>query len=157
MSDTATPAATEAKKEKKARGPNKPLQGKFEIEFLKEAAAPARAPLTPKGGHRETVMSDILEKLKLQPGVLAVVFTSPDATEVFKRRVTLLKAAERLGVIMDEKNTASRAFVKDGESQLGADGKQLHALYAMVATAEVAAEQAAAKAAKASAPVAATS
>lgn len=133
MSDEAAAETEAPKKEKKLRGKNKPVQGKFEIEFLKETAAPARAPLVHKGGPRETVMTDILAKLKEQPGTLAVVFTSPEPTEVFKRRVTLLKAAERLGIKMDDKNTASRAFVKDGAPVLGEDGKQLHALYAMVA------------------------
>lgn len=151
MSDESTATPATGAKARKPRGPNKPVQGKFEIEFLKETAAPARAPLSNKGGPRETVMTDILEKLKANPGVLAVVFTSPDAQEVFKRRVTLTKAAERLGIELDEKNTASRAFVKDGAPVLGGDGKQLHALYAMVATEEVATAQAAARAAKAAA------
>lgn len=121
-------------KAKKTRGPNKPVQGKFEIEFLKETAAPERKPLSGGGstGPRDTVMSDILKKLAEHPGTLAVVFHSPEPKEVFIRRASLLQAAERLGIALDEKNTASRAFVKDGAAVCGEDGKQLYALYAMV-------------------------
>lgn len=124
MSDAETP--------KKTRGPRKPLQGKFEIEFLKEAAAPERKPLG-KTGPQDTQYTQILNTLKEHPGQLAVVFASPDAGEVNSRRSALLGAAERLGIKMDEKNTCSRAFVKDGAPVNGPDGKQLQALYAMVA------------------------
>lgn len=134
MSDeSTTPASPE--KAKRKRGPNKPVQGKFEIEFLKEAAAPDRKPLQGGSGPRDTVMSDILKKLAEHPGTLAVVFTSPDAKEVFSRRASLINAAERLSIKLDEKNTASRAFVKDGQPVNDESGKQLYALYAMVATA----------------------
>jgi hypothetical protein len=115
------------------RGPNKPVQGKFEIEFLKETAAPERKPLVGGGGSgpRDTVLSDTLKKLKEHPGKLAVIFISPAAQEVYTRRVSLLNAADRLGIELDEKNTASREFEKDGVKQKDADGNQLYALYAM--------------------------
>ncbi len=118
--------------QKKTRGPSKPVQGKFEIEFLKEAKAPERAPLGGPKGPRDTVLSDILKKLAERPGTLAVVFTSPDADEVYHRRASLIQAATRLGIKLDMENTASRAFVKDGAAVVSGD-KQLHALYAMVA------------------------
>lgn len=128
-----TAATTEAPK-KRTRGPNKPLQGKFEIEFLKETAAPERKPLQGGGGGpRDTVLSETLKALAKHPGVLAVIFTSPDPKEVFTRRVSLIAAADRLGIKLDEKNTASRSFVKDGAQQKDAEGKDLYALYAMVA------------------------
>ena len=127
-------AATETK-EKRKRGPNKPLQGKFEIEFLKETAAPERKPLQGGGnsGPRDTQLSGILTELAKHPGVLAAVFTSVDRQEVFIRRASLLTAADRLGIKLDLKNTASRSFVKNGEVQKDAEGKELYALYAMVA------------------------
>lgn len=134
MADEST-GGTE-QKAKRARGPNKPLQGKFEIEFLKETAVPERKPLQGGGntGPRDTVLSDTLKKLAEHPGVLAVIFTSPDPKEVFIRRASLLQAADRLGIKLDEKNTASRAFVKDGKAVLAEDGKtEIYALYAMVA------------------------
>lgn len=138
MSDTnATADVNGSDKPKRVRGPNKPLQGKFEIEFLKETAAPERKPLAGGGGAtgpRDTVLSETLKALQAHPGKLAVVFTSPDSQEVFTRRVSLLNAADRLGIKLDEKNTASRAFVKDGQPVMSEDGsKQLYALYAMVA------------------------
>lgn len=123
MSEDAKP---EAVKEKRKRGPNKPLQGKFEIEFLQEAKAPDRKPLQGGGSHgpRETVLTDILGQLKEAPGKLAVVFSSPDREEVFRRRTSLLIAAERLGIKMDETNTCSREI----------PGKAgVYGLYAMVA------------------------
>lgn len=138
MSDTnatVTDTNANAKPAKKVRGPNKPLQGKFEIEFLKETAAPERKPLQGGGssGPRDTVLSETLKALQAHPGKLAVIFTSPDPQEVFTRRVSLLNAADRLGIKLDEKNTASRAFVKDGQPVMTEDGsKQLYALYAMV-------------------------
>lgn len=142
MSDTnatvepaADAAATDAKPAKKTRGPNKPLQGKFEIEFLKESMPPDRKPLGGGGntGPRDTVLSETLKALQAHPGALAVVFTSPDPAEVFTRRVSLLNAAARLGINLDEKRTASRAFVKDGQPVMSEDGsKQLYALYAAV-------------------------
>lgn len=125
--------------EKKVRGPNKPVKGKFELEFLKEAAAPERKPLVGGGGGgpRDTVLSETLKKLAEHAGQLAVVFTSPDAKEVFIRRSSLLSCADRLGIAMDLKNTASRAFVKDGAPVMSEDGStQLYALYARVHTAE---------------------
>lgn len=137
MTDTNATPAEAPKTEKKTRGPNKPLQGKFEIEFLKETAAPERKPLSGGGGKtgpRDTVLSDTLKALAAHPGVLAVVFTSPDPKEVFIRRTSLLQCADRIGVKLDEKNTASRAFVKDGQPVMSDDGKtQLYALYAMAA------------------------
>jgi hypothetical protein len=134
-STNASPATTEAPKtEKRKRGPNKPLQGKFEIEFLKETAAPERKPLQGGGGgERDTVLSKTLRALAEHPGVLAVIFQSPDPKEVFTRRVSLIAAADRLGIKLDEKNTASRSFVKDGVQQKDESGKDLYALYAMVA------------------------
>lgn len=137
MSDNTevTPSADAPKEEKKTRGANKPLRGKFELEFLKEAAAPERKPLSGGGatGPRETVLSETLKKLAEHPGKLAVVFHSPDRDEVFTRRASLLQAADRLGIELDEKNTASRAFVKDGQPVMSEDGStQLYALYAMV-------------------------
>lgn len=137
MTDTnATVETTEAAAPKKVRGKNKPLQGKFEIEFLKETAAPERKPLQGGGatGPRDTVLSETLKQLQKHPGALAVIFTSPDPQEVFTRRVSLINAADRLGIKLDVKNTASRAFVKDGQPVMTEDGsKQLYALYAMVA------------------------
>lgn len=125
--------------DKKTRGPNKPLKGKFEMEFLKEATAPERKPLSGGGatGPRDTVLSDTVRKLAEHAGQLAVVFTSPDPKEVFIRRSSLLQCADRLGIKLDEKNTASRAFVKDGVAVMDEDGKtQLYALYARCKTAE---------------------
>lgn len=138
MSEDTKPAeTTEAKTDKKTRGPAKPLQGKFEIEFLKDAAVPERKPLHNAGGVRDTVMSQTLKALKEHAGQLAVVFTSPDREEVFTRRASLIQCADRLGIALDEKNTASRAFVKDGQPVMAEDGKtQLYALYARVHTAE---------------------
>lgn len=127
-------STTESQGEKRKRGPNKPLQGKFEIEFLKETAAPERKPLQGGGGERDTVLSKTLKALAEHPGALAVIFTSPDPKEVFIRRASLLQAADRMGIKLDEKNTASREFVKDGVKQLAEDGKTvLYALYVMVA------------------------
>lgn len=130
MSDTVTEV-------KRKRGPNKPLQGKFEIEFLKETAAPVREPLKGKGGPRgprDTVLSETLKKLAEHPGTLAAVFTSVDPKEVWQRRTSLIAAADRLGINLDEQNTCGRKFVKDGAPVLAEDGKsQLYALYAMVA------------------------
>lgn len=120
---------------KKTRGASKPLRGKFEIEFLKETAAPERKPL--QGGNhgpRDTVLSETIKKLAEHPGKLAVIFSSPDRDEVFVRRASLLQCADRLGIKLDEKNTCSRAFVKDGQPVMSEDGStQLYALYAMVA------------------------
>lgn len=130
----ATPAVETPAKAK--RGPNKPLQGKFEIEFLKEATPPARKPLNGGGstGPRDTILSDTVKALAAHPGALAVVFTSPDSKEVFIRRTSLLACADRLGIKLDEAKTASRAFVKDGQPVMAEDGKtQLYALYACVA------------------------
>lgn len=135
MTNDTAPATEAAKTDKKKRGPNKPLQGKFEIEFLKETAAPERKPLQGGGatGPRDTVLSETLKTLAAHPGVLAAIFTSPDPKEVFTRRVSLLSCADRLGIKLDLQNTASRSFVKDGVQQKDAEGRDLYALYAMAA------------------------
>jgi hypothetical protein len=156
--ETNSTPAPEAPKAKRTRGKNKPVQGKFGVEFLAETVVPDRKPLQGGGnsGPRDTVMSDILKALNEHKGQLGAVFTSPDREEVFKRRVTLVKAAERLGIKLDLKNTASRAFVKNGAPVTGPDGKELYALYARVLTDDEATALAAEEAAKAEAAKAAT-
>lgn len=116
---------------KKTRGPRKPVTGKFELEFLQETAAPERKPLS--RGPQTSIYSDFLKELSKHPGKLAVMFSSPDAHEVNVRRASLISTAERLGIKLDEKNTCSRAFVKNGSPVTDESGKQLQALYVMVA------------------------